>query len=99
MALCIRFSFPRLHTHLKSSFFRRICAAGAQLVEPDGKRYTVSGHHVEYMNWSFDFRLRSSTGVQLFDISFDGQRIVYELSLQEAAAFYSGWTRMQMSLN
>ena len=70
-----------------------------QLVEPDGKRYTVSGHHVEYMNWSFDFRLRSSTGVQLFDISFDGQRIVYELSLQEAAAFYSGWTRMQMSLN
>lgn len=70
-----------------------------QLVEPDGKRYTVSGHHVEYMNWSFAFRLRSSTGVQLFDISFDGQRIVYELSLQEAAAFYSGWTRMQMSLN
>ena len=70
-----------------------------QLVEPDGKRYAVSGHHVEYMNWSFDFRLRSSTGVQLFDISFDGQRIVYELSLQEAAAFYSGWTRMQMSLN
>ncbi|KAL9982194.1 hypothetical protein ACROYT_G011005 [Oculina patagonica] len=67
-----------------------------QLVEPDGKRYTVSGHHVEYMKWSFDFRSRSSTGVQLFDIRFDGQRIVYELSLQEAAAFYSGWSPMQM---
>ena len=51
------------------------------------------------MNWSFDFRLRSSTGVQLFDISFYGQRIVYELSFQEAAAFYSGWTPMQMSSN
>ena len=67
-----------------------------QLVEPDGKRYTVSGHHVEYMKWSFDFRSRSTTGVQLFDIRFDGQRIVYELSLQEAAAFYSGWSPMQM---
>jgi len=63
-----------------------------QLVEPDGKRYTVSGHHVEYMKWSFDFRSRSSTGVQLFDIRFDEQRIVHELSLQEAAAFYSGWS-------
>ena len=67
-----------------------------QLAEPDGKRYTVSGHHVEYMKWSFDFRSRSSTGLQLFDIRFDGQRIVYELSLQEAAAFYSGWSPMQM---
>ena len=68
-----------------------------QMVEPDGKRYTVSGHHVEYMKWSFDFRSRSSSGLQLFDIRFDGQRIVYELSLQEAAAFYSGWSPMQMS--
>ena len=67
-----------------------------QLVEPDGKRYTVSGHHVEYMKWSFDFRSRSSSGLQLFDIRFDGQRIVYELSLQEASAFYSGWSPMQM---
>ena len=67
-----------------------------QLVEPDGKRYTVSGRHVEYMKWSFDFRSRSSSGLQLFDIRFDGQRIVYELSLQEAAAFYSGWSPMQM---
>lgn len=67
-----------------------------QLAEPDGKRYTVSGHHVEYMKWSFDFRSRSSSGLQLFDIRFDGQRIVYELSLQEAAAFYSGWSPMQM---
>ena len=67
-----------------------------QLVEPDGKRYTVGGHHVENMKWSFDFRSRSSSGLQLFDIRFNGQRIVYELSLQEASAFYSGWSPMQM---
>ena len=85
-----------------SSFFRRgepqppKPLRPPQLVEPDGKRYTVSGRHVEYMKWSFDFRSRSSSGLQLFDIRFDGQRIVYELGLQEAAAFYSGWTPMQM---
>lgn len=67
-----------------------------RIVEPDGKRYTVRGRHVEYMKWSFDFRSRSTSGLQLFDIRFDGERIVYELSLQEAAAFYSGWSPMQM---
>ena len=90
-------------TPLYSSYFRRgkpqppKPLRPPQLVEPDGKRYTISGHHVEYLKWSFDFRSRSSSGVQLFDIKFDGQRIVYELSLQEAAAFYSGWSPMQMS--
>ena len=89
-------------TPLYSSYFQRgkpqpsIPLRPPQLVEPDGKRYTVSGSHVEYMKWSFDFRSRSSTGMQLFDIKFDGERIVYELSLQEAAAFYSGWSPMQM---
>ncbi|XP_029189389.2 amiloride-sensitive amine oxidase [copper-containing]-like [Acropora millepora] len=87
---------------LYSSFLRRgepqppIPLRPPRVVEPDGKRYTVSGRHVEYMKWSFDFRSRSSTGLQVFDIRFDGQRIVYELSLQEAAAFYSGWSPMQM---
>ncbi|XP_022780848.1 amiloride-sensitive amine oxidase [copper-containing]-like [Stylophora pistillata] len=89
-------------TPLYSSYFQRgrpqpsVPLRPPQLVEPDGKRYTVSGSHVEYMKWSFDFRSRSSTGMQLFDIKFDGERIVYELSLQEAAAFYSGWSPMQM---
>ena len=63
-------------------------ARGPRLFEPDGKRYSVQGRHVEYMGWSFDFRVRSSTGMQIFDIQFQGARIVYELSLQEAAAFY-----------
>ena len=69
---------------------------GPRQVEPDGKRYAVSGRHVEYMGWSFDFRVRTSSGLQLFDIRFNGERIVYELSAQEATAFYSGWSPMQM---
>lgn len=66
-----------------------------QQYEPDGKRYTAESNHIEYMGWSFDFRVRSSSGPQLFDIRFNGVRIVYELSLQEAAAFYGGYSPMQ----
>lgn len=69
---------------------------GPRLYEPDGKRFTVKGRHVEYMAWSFDFRARSSTGIQIFNVKFAGNRIIYEISLQEAAAFYSGHSPFQM---
>ena len=64
---------------------------GPELYEPDGKRYTVNGRHVSYMSWTFDFRMDSNSGMQLYDIKFNGERIVYELSLQEAAATYAGY--------
>ena len=64
---------------------------GPEQYEPDGKRYTVSGRHVEYMAWSFDFRVDSNFGMQIFDIRFNEDRIVYELSLQEAVATYAGY--------
>ena len=64
---------------------------GPEFFEPDGKRYTVSGRHVNYMLWSFNFRVETTTGIQIFDIRFNGDRIIYELSLQEAISFYSGY--------
>lgn len=63
-----------------------------RMFEPDGKRFSVSGHHIKYMQWSFDFRMDSVSGPQLFDIRFKDKRIVYELSLQEAISFYSGFS-------
>lgn len=60
------------------------------IVEPDGKRYSIKHQHVQYLGWTFDFRLSPFTGPQLFDIRFKGERIVYELSVAEIAAFYSG---------
>ena len=63
-----------------------------ELFEPDGKRYTAENNHIEYMGWSFDFRVRTTSGAQLFDIRFNGERIVYELSLQEPASFYSAYS-------
>ena len=63
-----------------------------RMFEPDGKRFSVSGRHIKYMGWSFDFRMDSVSGPQLFDIRFKDKRIVYELSLQEAISFYSGFS-------
>ena len=61
-----------------------------QSCSPDGARFTADGRHVEWLGWSFDFNLRSSTGFQIHDLQFLGERIVYELSMQELAVFYSG---------
>ncbi|KAL4233707.1 tryptamine:oxygen oxidoreductase (deaminating) [Mactra antiquata] len=57
--------------------------------EPMGKRYSINGRHIRYMNWDFDVRLSSTYGPQLFDIKHGDKRIVYELSLQDIAVFYS----------
>ncbi|XP_039225789.1 amiloride-sensitive amine oxidase [copper-containing] [Crotalus tigris] len=63
---------------------------GAKVCEPQGRQYSVSGNLVKYAGWSLAFRLRTSTGLQLFDVRFNGERVAYELSVQEAIAFYGG---------
>ncbi|KAL8588486.1 hypothetical protein ACOMHN_022273 [Nucella lapillus] len=63
---------------------------GPRLVEPDGRRFSVDGQFVQYFGWSFNFRSRCATGLQLFDVNFQDGRIAYEISLQELAVFYSG---------
>lgn len=70
-----------------------------RMFEPDGKRFSVSGRHIKYMQWSFDFRMDSVSGPQLFDIRFKDKRIIYELSLQEAISFYSGFSPYFMAAN
>uniref|UniRef100_A0A6J0U4Y1 Amine oxidase n=1 Tax=Pogona vitticeps TaxID=103695 RepID=A0A6J0U4Y1_9SAUR len=71
-------------------------AHGAKVCETQGHRYTVRGNLVEYSGWSLAFRLRTSTGLQLFDVRFNGERIAYEVSVQEAVAFYGGNTPAAM---
>ncbi|NXO46315.1 AOC1 oxidase, partial [Locustella ochotensis] len=65
-------------------------AHGAKVCEPQGRRYRLRGNRLEYGGWSLAFRLRSSAGLQLFDVRFGGERVAYELSVQEAIAFYGG---------
>ncbi|XP_013091312.2 putative amine oxidase [copper-containing] [Biomphalaria glabrata] len=65
------------------------------LVEPDGIRYTLKGRQIEYLGWSFYFRLSALTGPSFWDIRYKGERIAYELSLSEFAVFYSAHNPMQ----
>ncbi|NXH23250.1 AOC1 oxidase, partial [Bucco capensis] len=69
---------------------------GAKVCEPQGQRYRLRGNLLEYGGWSLAFRLRSSAGLQLFDLRFNGERVAYEVSVQEAIAFYGGNTPAAM---
>ncbi|XP_069733168.1 amine oxidase [copper-containing] 3-like [Phaenicophaeus curvirostris] len=56
--------------------------------EPQGPRYSIRDNHVTFQGWSIAFGIKPSSGPRLFDIRYRGERIVYELSLQEAIAVY-----------
>ncbi|XP_051650703.1 membrane primary amine oxidase isoform X3 [Manacus candei] len=56
--------------------------------EPQGPRYSVRGNRVTYQGWSITFGMNPNSGPRLFDIRYRRERIVYELSLQEALALY-----------
>lgn len=61
-------------------------------LELGGKRYKVDleNRYVEYMGWSFYLSYTRTLGIMFYDIKFKGERILYELSLQEALAQYAG---------
>ena len=42
------------------------------------------------MDFSFFISNHKETGLQLHDVRYRGERIIYELSMQEAAAQYGG---------
>ncbi|XP_069031738.1 retina-specific copper amine oxidase [Embiotoca jacksoni] len=65
---------------------------GPQQFYAEGKRYSVSKNHVLYLDWSFAFGLSSLTGMRVFDVRFKGERIAYELSVQEAMSVYGSVT-------
>ena len=70
-----------------------------RMYELDGHRYKMVGRHVEYMGWKFDFALRTFNGLQLYDIKYQDERIIYEVGPQEMVAFYSGYNPVRMHTN
>ncbi|KAI1389577.1 copper amine oxidase [Hypoxylon trugodes] len=64
-----------------------------QNLEVGGKRYKIDPEqkYVEYLGWSFYVAHTRTLGIMLYDIRFKGERILYELSMQEAAAQYGGF--------
>lgn len=61
-------------------------------VQPYGSRYRLDRKE-KFVSWfGFEFYVTSAqaTGLSLFDIRFKGERVLYELGLQEAMAHYAG---------
>jgi len=87
--------YPKMSRDLFSSMNRRGTLFPDESLQPpeeyypSGPRYSIKGRHVSHLGWDFDFRMSSTSGPQLFDIRFQQNRIVYELSLQEISVMYS----------
>lgn len=63
-------------------------------LEIGGKRYKLDeeNQYVEYMGWSFYLTFSRTLGIMFYDIKFKGERILYELSMQEATAQYGKYS-------
>ena len=61
-------------------------------VAPSGSRFSVDSEakYVEWMDFSFYIGFQRDTGISLHDIRYKGERLLYELGLQEALAHYAG---------
>ena len=57
---------------------------------PQGPRFSVQGSQVASSLWTFSFGLGAFSGPRISDIRFQGERLAYEISLQEALAVYGG---------
>lgn len=58
----------------------------------DGNRFKIdrSAGYIEYLGWKFYTWFDRDVGLQFYDIKFRDERIMYELSLQDAIAQYAG---------
>ncbi|KAK4699567.1 hypothetical protein P7C70_g6693, partial [Phenoliferia sp. Uapishka_3] len=61
-------------------------------IQPEGQRWAVDKDqkYVEWMDFSFYITFTRDTGLRLYNIKYKGERIIYELGLQEAIAHYAG---------
>ncbi|KAK7006189.1 amine oxidase catalytic domain-containing protein [Favolaschia claudopus] len=66
--------------------------AGPRQVSFNGPRYRVDKDNqwISWMGWSFYLSFARDMGLSLWDVRFRGERILYEISPQEALAVYSG---------
>ena len=66
--------------------------AAPVMVQPMGARYDIDRKErfVSWMGFEFYISFSQVTGIKLFDIKFRGERIIYELGMQEALAHYAG---------
>ncbi len=72
---------------------------GAKLVEPQGRRFQVDGNFVKYAGWSFAYRVRSSAGLQIFDLRFNGEELHMRSHCKKPSPFTPGDSPAAMQPN
>ena len=62
------------------------------MIQPHGPRYKLDKQqkYISWMGYELYMTTAQATGLSLFDLRFRGERIIYELGLQEAMAHYAG---------
>ncbi|KAF6092214.1 amine oxidase copper containing 2 [Phyllostomus discolor] len=55
---------------------------------PQGSQYSVRGNQVASSLWTFTFGHGVFSGMRLFDVRFKGERVAYEVSVQECLSVY-----------
>lgn len=80
------------HTDQRGPILPHDTKAPPVTVAPQGARFSVDNEnkYVEWMGWSFYLGFKHDTGMVFHDIKYKGQRILYELGMQEALAHYAG---------
>ena len=71
------------------------------MIQPGGPRYKFDEkeRHVSWLGWSFYINSLQAIGLGLWDVKFGGERILYELGLQEAMAHYAGEDPLSVGMN
>ncbi|XP_004608869.2 retina-specific copper amine oxidase [Sorex araneus] len=57
-------------------------------LSPQGPQYSVQGNLVVSPLWTFSFGHGVFSGLRIFDVRFQGERVAYEVSVQECVSVY-----------
>jgi primary-amine oxidase len=80
------------HTDQRGPGFPADKAAPPPMPVAESARFSVDYRqkYVEWMGFSFYLTFLDDSGLTMYDIRFKGERILYELGIQEAMAHYAG---------
>ncbi|KAM6164915.1 amine oxidase [copper-containing] 2 [Rhynchocyon petersi] len=86
----VRVPLPSLNG--ASSLRSRVSSPGPLPLQflPRGSQYSIQGNLVKSYLWSFTFGHGVYSGLRIFDVRFKGERVAYEVSVQECLSVYGG---------
>lgn len=83
---------------MNAPFRRKSHIPPPRTYEPGGPRYTISGHHVEWMGWNFQVSSGQLRGPGVYLVTFKGESIAYEIALNEIVVTYGSGSSAQTNV-